>query len=125
MSPTWLVFPAAPSLWCSTDARRATSPPPNNRPSGRRRTGSTTSPTPLRRAPGCPGRTLGVLTWRRLGGLPLHLIAAGLQTSLEAGYVLIKMYAEPTEVDRHRALSTLGRHRQVDGMLVVAPELCE
>jgi len=70
-------------------------------------------------------RTLGVLTWRGLGGLPLHLIAAALQTSLDAGYVLIKMYAEPTEVDQHRALSTLGRHRQVDGMLVVAPELCE
>src|SRR3954451_6054011 len=70
-------------------------------------------------------RTLGVLTWRGLGGLPLHRIGAALQTWLDAGYVLIKMYAEPTEVDQHRALSTLGRHRQVDGMLVVAPEMCE
>jgi LacI family transcriptional regulator len=38
--------------------------------------------------------------------------------------MLIKMYAEPTEIDQHRALSTLG-NRQVDGILVVAPELCE
>lgn len=69
-------------------------------------------------------RILGLLTWRGVGGLPLHLMAATLQTSLLAGYKLIKMYAEPTELDQHRALSTLG-NRQVDGMLVVAPELCE
>lgn len=69
-------------------------------------------------------RTLGVLTWRGVGGLPLHLIASALQTSLNAGYVLVKMYAEPTAIDQHRALSTLGK-RQVDGIMVVAPELCE
>ncbi len=69
-------------------------------------------------------RTLGVLTWRGVGGLPLHLIASALQTSLNAGYTLVKMYAEPTEIDQHRALSTLS-NRQVDGILVVAPELCE
>ena len=69
-------------------------------------------------------RTLGVLTWRGLGGLPLHLIASALQTSLDAGYVLLKMYAEPTEIDQHRALAALG-NRQVDGLLVVAPELCD
>ena len=69
-------------------------------------------------------RILGVLTWRGVGGLPLHLIASALQTSLDAGYMLLKMYAEPTETDQHRALSILG-DRQVDGILVVAPELCE
>jgi LacI family transcriptional regulator len=68
-------------------------------------------------------RILGVLTWRGVGGLPLHLMAAALQTSLNSGYKLIKMYAEPTEIDQRRALATLGR-QQVDGMLVVAPELC-
>jgi LacI family transcriptional regulator len=69
-------------------------------------------------------RILGLLTWRGVGGLPLHLMAATLQTSLLADYKLIKMYAEPTQLDQHRALSALG-NRQVDGMLVVAPELCE
>lgn len=69
-------------------------------------------------------RNLGVLTWRGVGGLPLHLIAAALQTSLNAGYMLLKMYAEPTAIDQHRALSALGK-RQVDGYLVVAPEICE
>ena len=69
-------------------------------------------------------RILGVLTWQGVGGLPLHLIGSALQTSANAGYMLIKMYAEPTEIDQHRALSTLG-NRQVDGILVVAPELCE
>jgi len=67
---------------------------------------------------------LGVLTWRGVGGLPLHLLAAALQTSLDHGYKLIKMYAEPTELDQRRALATLG-NQQVDGMLVVAPDLCE
>jgi LacI family transcriptional regulator len=69
-------------------------------------------------------RILGVLTWQGVGGLPLHLIGSALHTSANAGYMLIKMYAEPTEIDQHRALSTLG-NRHVDGMLVVAPELCE
>lgn len=69
-------------------------------------------------------RILGVLTWRGVGGLPLHLMAGALQTSLDHGYKLIKMYAEPSEIDQRRALSTLG-NQQVDGMLVVAPELCE
>lgn len=69
-------------------------------------------------------RILGVLTWQGVGGLPLHLIASALQTSLNAGYVLIKIYAEPTEIDQHRALSALG-DRRVDGILVIAPDLCE
>ncbi|GAA1427246.1 LacI family DNA-binding transcriptional regulator [Microlunatus lacustris] len=69
-------------------------------------------------------RILGVLTWRGVGGLPLHMMAAALQTSLANGYKLIKMYAEPSASDQRRALSTLG-NQQVDGMLVVAPELCE
>jgi LacI family transcriptional regulator len=69
-------------------------------------------------------RILGVLTWQGVGGLPLHLIGSALQTSANAGYMLIKMYAGPTEIDQHRALSTLG-NRHVDGILVVAPELCE
>jgi LacI family transcriptional regulator len=59
-----------------------------------------------------------------VGGLPLHLIASALQTSLNRGYMLIKMYAEPTGVDQHRALSVLGNWG-VDGILVVAPDLCE
>ncbi len=67
---------------------------------------------------------LGVLTWRGLAGLPLPLLASTLVTSLGAGYQLIKMYAEPTELDQHRALATLG-NRLVDGMLVVSPEMCE
>ena len=69
-------------------------------------------------------RILGVLTWQGVGGLPLNLIASALQTSLNAGYVLIKMYAEPSEIDQHRALSALG-NRRVDGILVIAPELCQ
>lgn len=69
-------------------------------------------------------RILGVLTWQGVGGLPLSLLASTLQTSLQAGYQLIKMYAEPTELDQHRALATMGT-RQVDGMLVVSPALCE
>jgi LacI family transcriptional regulator len=69
-------------------------------------------------------RILGVLTWQGVGGLPLHLIGSALQTSANAGYMLIKMYAEPTEIDQHRALSTLS-NRHVDGILIVAPELCE
>lgn len=67
---------------------------------------------------------LGVLTWRGLAGLPLPLLASTLATSLHAGYQLLKMYAEPTELDQHRALATLT-NRLVDGILVVAPELCE
>lgn len=67
---------------------------------------------------------LGVLTWRGLAGLPLPLLASTLGTALEAGYQLIKMYAEPTELDQRRALATLS-NRVVDGILVVAPELCE
>lgn len=69
-------------------------------------------------------RILGVLTWQGVGGLPLNLIASALGTSLNAGYVLIKMYAEPSEIDQHRALSALG-DRRVDGILVIAPELCQ
>lgn len=67
---------------------------------------------------------LGVLTRRGSGGLPLHLVASALQTSLAAGYMLIKLYAEPSEVDQRRALMALGNWR-VDGVPVVAPELCE
>jgi LacI family transcriptional regulator len=67
---------------------------------------------------------LGVLTWRGLAGLPLPLLASTLGTALDAGYQLIKMYAEPTELDQRRALATLS-NRVVDGILVVAPELCE
>jgi LacI family transcriptional regulator len=69
-------------------------------------------------------RILGVLTWQGVGGLPLHLMASALQTALNSGYKLIKMYAEPTALDQRRALATLG-DQQVDGILVVAPELCE
>jgi LacI family transcriptional regulator len=68
--------------------------------------------------------TIGVLTWRGLAGLPLPLLASTLETSLHAGYQLIKVYAEPTELDQHRALATLSS-RLVDGILVIAPELCE
>ena len=69
-------------------------------------------------------KILGVLTWSGVGGLPLHLIASALQTARNAGYMLIKLYAEPTELDQRRALVALGNW-QVDAMLVVAPELCE
>jgi LacI family transcriptional regulator len=67
-------------------------------------------------------KILGVLTWRGVGGLPLNLMASALGTSLKAGYMLVKMYADPSEADQQRALSTL-RGRQVDGLLVVSPEL--
>ncbi|WP_375423445.1 LacI family DNA-binding transcriptional regulator [uncultured Friedmanniella sp.] len=67
---------------------------------------------------------LGVLTWRGLAGLPLPLLASTLETSLHAGYQLLKMYAEPTELDQRRALGTLTS-RLVDGILVISPELCE
>jgi LacI family transcriptional regulator len=52
------------------------------------------------------------------------LLASTLGTALGSGYQLIKMYAEPTELDQRRALATLS-NRVVDGILVVAPELCE
>lgn len=68
-------------------------------------------------------RILGALTWRGLGGLPLNLVGGAIQSSSSAGYLMVKLSAEPTDHAQRRALATLGNW-QVDGVLVVAPELC-
>jgi LacI family transcriptional regulator len=69
-------------------------------------------------------RTIGVLTWPSACGTPSLILRAALRTAVEAGYVLIFMDTEGDHDVASQALATL-RDRQVEGLLVIAPELTD
>jgi LacI family transcriptional regulator len=70
-------------------------------------------------------RTIGVLTWPGAAGTSASLIlSAALRTATEAGYLLIFMDTGGDEEVESRALTTL-RDRQVEALLVIAPELTD
>ncbi len=68
--------------------------------------------------------TIGVLTWRGALGFPEELLHAAGEAATEAGYLLIMMDATHDAERESRAVATL-LDRQVDGFLVIAPELVE
>lgn len=68
--------------------------------------------------------TLGVLTWRGGLGLPEELLHAAWASATAAGYLLMVMDTTHDPAHELRAVTTL-LDRQVDGFLVVAPELVE
>ncbi|MFL6027288.1 MAG: LacI family DNA-binding transcriptional regulator [Friedmanniella sp.] len=67
-------------------------------------------------------RTLGVLTWPGRAGLPQVMLHRALHRASEHGYLLLVMDTDNDRDVEHHQLETL-RDRQVDGFLVVAPEL--
>ncbi len=69
-------------------------------------------------------RTIGVLTWPNVAGHPALILSAALHAATEAGYVLIFMDTSGDQEVESRALATL-RDRQVEALLVVAPELTD
>lgn len=66
--------------------------------------------------------TLGVLSWRGGPGSPAELLHAAWVSATDAGYLLIMMDTTHDPAHELRAVTTL-LDRQVDGFLVVAPEL--
>jgi len=69
-------------------------------------------------------RTIGVLTWPSAAGTSSLILSAALRTATEAGYLLIFMDTGGDEEVESRALTTL-RDRQVEALLVIAPELTD
>lgn len=69
-------------------------------------------------------RSLGVLTWRSPLGYPEGLLDAASRAATEAGYLLLLLDAGRDRERELLAIATL-MDRQVDGFLVVAPELVE
>ena len=67
-------------------------------------------------------RTLGVLTWPGRVGLPQAMLHAALRKAGEHSYLLLVMDTNGDADVESRQLDTL-RDRQVDGFLVVSPEL--
>jgi LacI family transcriptional regulator len=67
-------------------------------------------------------RTLGVLTWPGRVGLPQAMLHAALRKAGEHSYLLLVMDTDADAEVESRQLDTL-RDRQVDGFLVVSPEL--
>ena len=67
-------------------------------------------------------RTLGVLTWPGRVGLPQAMLHAALRKAGEHSYLLLVMDTNADAEVEGRQLDTL-RDRQVDGFLVVSPEL--
>lgn len=65
-------------------------------------------------------RTLGVLTWRGHAGLPHVLLDAVSQAAMHSGYLLLVV-----EVQTRPDLVAVLQDRQVDGFVVVAPDLVE
>jgi LacI family transcriptional regulator len=69
-------------------------------------------------------RTIGVLTWPSAAGTSSPILSAALRTATDAGYLLIFMDTGGDEEVESRALTTL-RDRQVEALLVIAPELTD
>jgi LacI family transcriptional regulator len=69
-------------------------------------------------------RTIGVLTWPSVAGSPALILRAALQAATDSGYLLIFMDTGGDQEIESRALATL-RDRQVEALLVVAPELTD
>jgi LacI family transcriptional regulator len=69
-------------------------------------------------------RTLGALTWPGDHGFPESILSGTLAAATDAGYVLLIVDARRDQDGGVRALATL-RDRQVDALLVVAPEMVE
>jgi LacI family transcriptional regulator len=69
-------------------------------------------------------RTLGALTWPGDHGFPESILSATLAAATDARYVVLMADARRDHDGGVRALATL-RDRQVDALLVVAPEMDE
>jgi LacI family transcriptional regulator len=67
-------------------------------------------------------RTIGVLTWPGEGGFSVQMLHATLEKATAAGYLLIFMDTANDRDHQSRALATL-HDRQVDALLVMAPDL--
>jgi LacI family transcriptional regulator len=67
-------------------------------------------------------RTIGVLTWPGESGFSVPMLHATLETTTAAGYLSIFMDTANDPDHQNRALATL-HDRQVDALLVIAPEL--
>ena len=67
-------------------------------------------------------RTIGVLTWPGDFGFARPMLHATLETATSAGYLLIFMDTANDRDHQGRALATL-HDRQVDALLVIAPDL--
>ena len=66
--------------------------------------------------------TFGVLTWRGIAGFPQEMLHTAWTAANGAGYLMVSMDT-PDGIDQdHQAVSLL-LDRQVDGLVVVAPEL--
>ena len=68
--------------------------------------------------------TLGVLTWRGASGFPQEMLHGALETAGAAGYLMLFMDTPDGHDRDHRAVTAL-LDRQVDGIIVVAPELVD
>jgi transcriptional regulator with XRE-family HTH domain len=69
-------------------------------------------------------RIIGVLTWPGASGFAERMLHAALQAATRAGYLLIFMDTANDRDHQGQALATLHDH-QVDGLLVIAPDLIE
>ncbi len=69
-------------------------------------------------------RTIGVLTWPGRSGFSLPMLHATLQKATAEGYLLIFMDTANDHDRQGRAVATL-HDRQVDALLVIAPDLSE
>jgi LacI family transcriptional regulator len=69
-------------------------------------------------------RTIGVLTWPGPSGLSLPMLHATLKTTTAAGYLSIFMDTANDRDHQSQALATL-RDRQIDALLVIAPDLID
>ncbi|HEX5383937.1 MAG TPA: LacI family DNA-binding transcriptional regulator [Propionibacteriaceae bacterium] len=69
-------------------------------------------------------RTIGVLTWPGRSGFSLPMLHATLQKATAEGYLLIFMDTANDHDQQSRAVATL-HDRQVDALLVIAPDLSE
>jgi LacI family transcriptional regulator, galactose operon repressor len=67
-------------------------------------------------------RTIGVLTWPGDGGFSVLMLHATLEQATASGYLLIFMDTANNHDHQNRALATL-HDRQVDALLVIAPDL--
>lgn len=69
-------------------------------------------------------RTIGVLTWPGEGGFSVRMLHATLEMATAAGYLVTFMDTANDCDHQSRALATL-HDRQVDALLVIAPELID
>ena len=67
-------------------------------------------------------RTIGVLVWPGASGFSMPMLHATLESATAAGYLLIFMDTANDRDHQNRALATL-HDRQVDALLVMAPDL--